>query len=79
MACTAAVETVVTGHLVEQLAFLESHGDTEAAAAVQSIVSEEEEHKAVGIAQGRDSPLFKPLGAVVATATSFVICVGMML
>jgi ubiquinone biosynthesis monooxygenase Coq7 len=79
IACTAAVETVVTRHLVEQLAFLESQGDTEAAAAVQSIVSEEEEHKAVGIAQGRDSSLFKPLGAVVAIATSFVIWVGMML
>jgi ubiquinone biosynthesis monooxygenase Coq7 len=79
MACTAAVETVVTGHLVEQLAFLESQGDTEAAVAVQSIVSEEEEHKAVGIAQGKDSPLFRPLGAVVAIATSFVIWLGMML
>ena len=79
MACTAAVETVVTGHLVEQLVFLESQGDMEAAAAVQSIVSEEEEHKAVGIAQGKDSPLFKPLGAVVAAATSFVIWLGMKL
>jgi 3-demethoxyubiquinol 3-hydroxylase len=79
MACTAAVETVVTGHLVEQLRFLESHGDTEAAAAVLSIVSEEEEHKAVGIAQGKDSPLFEPLGAVVAIATSFVIWLGMKL
>ena len=79
MACTAAVETVVTGHLVEQLVFLESQGDTEAAAAVQSIVSEEEEHKAVGIAQGKDSLLFKPLGAVVAAATSFVIWLGMKL
>jgi 3-demethoxyubiquinol 3-hydroxylase len=34
MACTAAVETVVNGHLVEQLAFLESQGDMEAAAAI---------------------------------------------
>lgn len=79
MACTAAVETVVTGHLVEQLAFLESQGDTEAVAAVQSIVSDEEEHKAIGIEQGRDSPLFKPLGAVVSVATSFVIWLGMKL
>jgi 3-demethoxyubiquinol 3-hydroxylase len=79
MACTAAVETVVTGHLVEQLAFLESQGDMEAAVAVKSIVSEEEEHKAVGIAQGKDSPLFKPLGAGIAAATSFVIWLGMKL
>jgi ubiquinone biosynthesis monooxygenase Coq7 len=79
MACTAAVETVVTGHLIKQLVFLESQGDREAAAAVQSIVSEEEEHKAAGIAQGKDSPLFKPLGAVVAAATSFVIWLGMKL
>ena len=42
MACTAAVETVVAKHLVEQLAFLECQGDREAAVAVQSIVSEEE-------------------------------------
>jgi hypothetical protein len=73
------VQCDLTGHLVEQLVFLESRGDTEAAAAVQSIVSEEEEHKAVGIAQGKDSPLFKPLGAVVAAATSFVIWLGMKL
>jgi ubiquinone biosynthesis monooxygenase Coq7 len=79
MACTAAIETVVTRHLVEQLAFLESQGDMEAAAAVQSIVSDEEEHKAVGITQGQDSLWFKPLGVVVAAATSFVIWLGMKL
>jgi ubiquinone biosynthesis monooxygenase Coq7 len=79
MACTAAVETVVTGHLVDQLAFLESQGDMEAAVAVKSIVSEEEEHKAIGIAQGQDSLWFKPLGVVVAGATSFVIWLGMKL
>jgi ubiquinone biosynthesis monooxygenase Coq7 len=64
MACTAAVETVVTGNLIKQLVFLESQGDREAAAA------------AGGIAQGKGSPLFKPLGAVVAAATSFVIWLG---
>jgi ubiquinone biosynthesis monooxygenase Coq7 len=79
MACTAAVETLVTGHLIKQLVFLESQGDRQAAAAVQSIVSEEEEHKAAGVAQGKDGPLFKPLGAVVAAATSFVIWLGMKL
>jgi ubiquinone biosynthesis monooxygenase Coq7 len=79
MACTAAVETVVTGHLVEQLTFLESQGDWEGAAAVRSIVADEEEHKALGIAQGRDSPIFEPLGAVVAVATSSVIWLGMRL
>jgi ubiquinone biosynthesis monooxygenase Coq7 len=79
MACTAAVEAVVTGHLVEQLVFLESQGDLEAVAAVQSIVSEEEEHKALGIAQGQDSLLFRPLGAVVTVATSCVIWLGMKL
>jgi ubiquinone biosynthesis monooxygenase Coq7 len=79
MACTAAIETVVTGHLVEQLAFLESQGDMEAVAAVQSIVSDEEEHKAVGITQGQDSLWFEPLGVVVSAATSFVIWLGMKL
>jgi ubiquinone biosynthesis monooxygenase Coq7 len=48
MACTAAVETVVTGHLIKQLVFLESQGDREAAAAVQSIVSEDRRRRAQG-------------------------------
>ena len=79
MACTAAVETVVTEHLVEQLRFLESAGDWEAAQAVRSIVADEEDHKAVGVSQGQRSWVFIPLGAVVAMATSSVIWLGMML
>jgi ubiquinone biosynthesis monooxygenase Coq7 len=79
MACTASVETVVTEHLVEQLRFLESAGDWEAAQAVRSIVADEEDHKAIGVSQGQQSWVFKPLGAVVAMATSSVIWLGMML
>lgn len=79
MACTAAVETVVTEHLVEQLRFLESADDWEAAEAVRSIVADEEDHKAVGVSQGQNSWVFKPLGALVAMATSLVIWLGMKL
>jgi hypothetical protein len=61
------------------LTLLDGQGDTEAAAAVQSILSEEEDHKRVGVAQGENSILFKPLGSVVAVATSFVIWLGMKL
>ncbi len=79
MACTAAVETVVTGHLIEQLQFLRQAGDAEAYSAVASIVQEELEHKEHGVAQGKGSVLFRPLGVVVAASTSFVIWLGSVL
>jgi 3-demethoxyubiquinol 3-hydroxylase len=79
MACTAAVETVVTGHLIKQTDQLRSEQDFEALSAVESIVAEELEHREVGIRQGQKSILYKPLGLVVSAATSFVIWLGMKL
>ena len=79
MACTAAVETVVTGHLVEQLSFMEAQGDLEAHAAVSSIVAEELEHQEAGIAQGQHSFLYRPLCFVISRATEFVIWSGLRL
>ncbi len=79
MACTAAVESVVTGHLIHQMDQLKAEGDVEALSAVESIVVEELEHQAVGVAQGKGSILYKPLGAVVSAATAFVIWLGMKL
>ncbi|SRR6266566_3027220 len=79
MACTAAVETVVTGHLVDQIERLRNEGDVEALEAVQAIVAEELEHREVGVSEGRTSVLYKPVSSVVSAATSFVIWLGMTL
>ncbi|WP_207780249.1 demethoxyubiquinone hydroxylase family protein [Pokkaliibacter plantistimulans] len=79
MTCTAAVETVVTHHLLAQLASLEAENDSEAYQAVQSILSEVLEHQQHGIEQSKDSLLFKPVSAVVSCATSAVIWLGFQL
>lgn len=79
MACTAAVETVVTAHLVHQLEQLRAEGDHAAVSAVESIVADELEHREVGVVEGRNSLLYKPLGAIVSAATSAVIWLGMKL
>lgn len=79
MACTAAVETVVTGHLVGQIDHLRAQGDMEALAAVESIVAEEIEHREHGVTQGKNSILYRPIAAAVSAATSFVIWLGMKL
>ena len=77
MACTAAVETVVTGHLIRQMEELRREGDIEAMQAVEAIIAEETEHREVGVAEGKNSILYKPLGLAVSAATSFVIWLGM--
>lgn len=79
MACTAAVETVVTGHLIHQMNQLRAEGEIEALNAVESIVAEELEHQEVGVVQGQNSILYKPLGRVVSVATASVIWLGMKL
>ena len=79
MACTAAVESVVTRHLMEQMRELQAQGETDALHAVASIVEDEVEHQQIGVMMGRESILYKPLGAVVAAATAFVIWLGMKL
>lgn len=79
MACTAAVETVVTRHLLEQMNELRREGDMEALHAVEAIVTEEIKHREAGAAEGRDDFLYKSLGIIVSAATSFVIWLGMRL
>lgn len=79
MSCTAAVETVVTDHLIHQVAQLREAGETEALNAVESIVAEELEHQEAGLAQARNSVLYRPLGMVVSAATSCVIWLGLRL
>ena len=48
MACTWAVESIVTSHLTKQLAYLEAIADKEAYDAVHSIFADEEHHRDVG-------------------------------
>lgn len=79
MACTAAVETVVTEHLVKQVDHLRNERDIEALNAVRAIVADELSHQETGIAEGRSSILYKPVTIVVSWATSFVIWLGMKL
>ncbi len=79
MACTAAVETVVTSHLAHQLVALDAASDTAAWTAVNSILADEQEHQATGIALSRHSVLYQPVGWVVSRATSSVIWLGMRL
>lgn len=76
MACTAAVETVVLGHLRQQVAVLEET-DPEACAAVRAIIADEEEHQHVGNSEGGDNLWFRPLRFVVAMSTETVIWLGM--
>lgn len=76
MACTAAVETVVLGHLRQQVAVLEET-DPEASAAVRAIIADEEAHQYVGNSEGGDSLWFRPLRCVVAMSTEAVIWLGM--
>jgi len=77
MACTAAVETVVLDHLCQQLAYLRQVGEWRAVAAIESIVSEEIEHRDAGARGGGDCLLYKVLHALVAPSTACVIAIGM--
>jgi ubiquinone biosynthesis monooxygenase Coq7 len=79
MACTAAVETVVTAHLVHQMTHLRAEGDLEALQSVESIVADELEHREAGVIGGQGSFLYRPVSAIVSAATSFVIWLGMKL
>jgi ubiquinone biosynthesis monooxygenase Coq7 len=79
MACTAAVETVVTRHLEAQLDVLGRLPDEEAYAAVQSILADEEEHRDAAIQDGFGSILYRPIYSIVAISTEAVIWLGMRL
>ncbi|HVK56726.1 MAG TPA: demethoxyubiquinone hydroxylase family protein [Burkholderiales bacterium] len=77
MACTWAVESIVTKHLVEQLAYLELIGDFHAYDAVNSILKDEEHHRDVGNAEGGSNVWFMPFRVVISLFTEAVIRFGM--
>lgn len=77
MACTWAVESIVSSHLVEQLAYLESIGDTRAYAAVHSILEDEQHHRDVGVAEGGANMWFKPFRGMISLFTETIIRFGM--
>lgn len=77
MACTWAVESIVTSHLREQLVYLEAIGDTEAYQAVHSILADEEHHRDVGNIEGGKYFLFAPFRFMVSTFTEVIIRFGM--
>ena len=79
MACTAAVETVVTRHLKDQIVELRTAGDGQALAAVGAIVRDEEHHRDAAVSEGFDCIFYRPLYQVIAVSTEAVIWLGMRL
>lgn len=77
MACTWAVESIVTGHLKEQLIYLEKAGDKAAYEAVHLILEDEEHHRDIGDAQGGKNFWFAPFRFLVSLFTEAVIRFGM--
>ena len=77
MACTWAVESVVTNHLKAQLVYLESKGNSEAYEAVSSILEDEANHRDLGAQQGGASLLYSPLRFCISLFTETTIRFGM--
>jgi len=77
MACTWAVESVVVGHLNEQLEYLGQKQDREAYDAVKSILDDEKNHRDVGQNEGGMSKLYAPIRFMISTFTEGVIRIGM--
>ena len=70
--CTDAVESTVLHHLEWQLEFLNKY-DSEAHAAVLSIIADEESHQEFGQSNGRNSLIYKPIFFIVKKSTEFAI------
>ena len=70
--CTDAVETTVLDHLEWQLEFL-SKNDSEAHAAVFSIVADEKAHQEFGQSHGENSLFYAPIFFIVKKSTEFAI------
>ena len=79
MACTAAVESVVTRHLQSQLDFLVRENDKAAYTAVSSILQDEQAHRDAAVEAGTDCVFYRPLHYLVEVSTEFVIWLGMRL
>ena len=77
MACTWAVESIVTSHLKKQLVYLESIGDKEAYIAVHSILADEEHHRDIGDVEGGKYFWFAPFRFLISLFTEAVIRFGM--
>lgn len=73
MACTWAVESIVTGHLKKQLVYLGSIGDKEAYNAVHSILADEERHRDIGDIEGGKYFWFTPVRFLTSLVTEAVI------
>ncbi len=77
MACTWAVESTVTVHLENQLIYLQSIGDKEAYAAVNSILEDEEHHRDMGDIEGGKNVWFSPFRFIISLFTETIIRFGM--
>jgi len=77
MACTWAVESVVTEHLKKQLIYLSAKDDKEAYNAVYSILEDEEHHRDTGLKEGGKNNLYAPFRFFVSLFTESVIRFGM--
>ena len=77
MACTWAVESVVSEHLKSQLSYLETKNDREAFEAVHSILDDEKNHRDLGEKQGGTALLYAPLRFAISIFTEVTIRFGM--
>lgn len=77
MACTLAVESVVSEHLKNQLAYLKQKDDQAAHDAVNAILSDEEHHRDTGLEQGGNNALYAPFRFCISLFTEWVIRFGM--
>jgi 3-demethoxyubiquinol 3-hydroxylase len=77
MACTWAVESVVVGHLYQQLDYLQSKNDLQAYTTVQSILQDEENHRDIGQLEGGKNIFYAPLRFLISIFTESVIRIGM--
>jgi 3-demethoxyubiquinol 3-hydroxylase len=77
MACTWAVESVVTEHLEQQLIYLKKIEDLKAYEAVHSILADEEHHRDMGGREGGKNPLLAPFRFLIKMFTECVIRFGM--
>lgn len=77
MACTWAVESVVTEHLKAQLVYLRSKEDLEAYSAVESILEDEANHRDLGAKEGGTNLLYSPLRLGISLFTELTIRFGM--
>lgn len=77
MACTWAVESVVTEHLKAQLVYLRSKEDLQAYHAVESILEDEANHRDLGAKEGGTNLLYSPLRFCISLFTELTIRFGM--